>query len=75
MSSSLKQVRRIMFVMFAATTGVVACDSVTAPNQSAAELRAVDRQVIEADLMDDIERFRSRGSDSKTEAEAEVEAE
>ncbi|HSM09335.1 MAG TPA: hypothetical protein VLA33_10000 [Gemmatimonadota bacterium] len=72
MSNSLKQVRRIMFVTFAATTGVVACDSVTAPEQSvAAELKAVDRQVNEAELMQDIERFRSRGSGSKTEAVAE----
>lgn len=71
MSSSLKQVRRIMLVTFAATTGVVACDSVTAPDQSvAAELTAIDRQVTEADLMEDIERFRSRGSGSKSEVEA-----
>ena len=70
MSSSLKQVRRIMFVTFAAAIGVVACDSVTAPDRSvAAELRAVDSQVNEAELMDDIERFRSRGSGSKTEVE------
>lgn len=72
MSSWLKQVRRIMFVTFAATTGVVACDSVTAPDRSvAAELSVVDGQVNEADLMEDIERFRSRGSGSKTEAVAE----
>lgn len=72
MSNSLKQVRRVMFVIFAAATGVVACDSATAPDQSVAEeLRAVDRQVNEAELMQDfeIERFRSRGSGSKTEAE------
>lgn len=72
MSNSLKQVRRIMFVTFAATTGVVACDSVTAPDRTvAAELRAVDHQVNEAELMQDIERLRIRGSGSKTEAEAE----
>lgn len=70
MSNSLKQVRRVMLVLFAATTGVVACDSATAPDQSY-EIRAVDRQVTEAELMPDseIERFRSRGSDSKAEAE------
>lgn len=72
MSNSLKQVRRIMFVTFAATTGVVACDSVTAPDRSAAaELTAIERQVTEAVLMQDIERFRSKGSGSRTEAEAE----
>jgi len=72
MSNSLKQARRIMLVIFAATTGVVACDSATAPDQSVAEeLRAVDRQVDEVDLMQDIEieRLRSRGSGSKTQAE------
>lgn len=72
MSNSLKQVRRIMLAIFAVTTGVVACDSATAPDQSVAEeLRAVDRQVTEAELMQDIEieRLRSRGSRSKAEAE------
>lgn len=67
MSDSLKQVRRIMLVMFAVTTGVVACDSVTAPDRSVAEeLRAVDRQVNEAELMQDIEieRFRSKDTAS-----------
>ena len=70
MSNSLKQVRRIMLVMFAATTGVVACDSATAPAQSV-ESRAVDRRVDDADLMQDIEleRLRSRGSGAKAEAE------
>lgn len=70
MSNSLKQVRRIMLVLFAATTGVVACDSATAPAQSV-EFRAVDLRVDDADLMHDIEieRLRSRDSGSKTEAE------
>lgn len=72
MSNSLKQVRRVMLVLFAATTGVVACDSATAPEQSVAEeFRAVDSQVDEADLMQgiEVEQFRGRGSGSKTEAE------
>lgn len=70
MSNSLKQVRRVMLVLFAATTGVVACESATAPDQSV-EIRAVDRQVNEAELMQDleIEGFRGRGSGSKAEAE------
>lgn len=71
MSNSLKQVRRMMLVIFAATTGVVACDSATAPDQSVAvELRAVDRQVNEAELMEDIDiGFRSKDSGSQAEAE------
>ncbi len=72
MSYSLKQARRIMLALFAVTTGVVACDSATAPDQSVAvELRAVDRQVDEAELMEDIdiERLRNKDSGSKTEAE------
>lgn len=70
MSNSLKQARRIMLVLFAATTGVVACESATAPDQSV-ETRAVDRHVDEVELMQDIEieRLRSRGSGSKAEAE------
>ena len=51
MSNSLKQVRRIMLVAFAATTGVVACDSATAPEQQVAPtVIATDRQVVEEDL-------------------------
>jgi hypothetical protein len=72
MSNSLKQVRRIMLVIFAATTGVVACESATAPDQSVAEeFRAVDRQVDEGDLMQDIdlERIRSKGSGEQVQAE------
>lgn len=76
MSNSLKQARRIMLVIFAATTGMVACDSATAPDQSVADaLRAVDRQADEADLMQDIyqdnylERLRNKGSGSGTVAE------
>lgn len=64
MSNSWKQARRIMLVIFVATTGWVACDSATAPDQSVAEaLSATDRQVIEEDLgrvmEEDVERFRS----------------
>lgn len=72
MSNSSKQARRIMLVVFAATTAMVACDSATAPDASVAEtFRAVDHQVDDADLMEnlEIERFRQRGSDSKPQAE------
>jgi len=72
MSNSLKQARRIISVVFVATTGTVACDSATAPDTSIARTsRAVDRQVDEVDLMDnfEIDRLRRPGAGSKTPAE------
>lgn len=55
MSNSWKQARRIMLLIFVATTGWVACDSATAPDQSVAEvLRTTDRQVVEEDLVREV---------------------
>lgn len=72
MSNSLKQARRILLVIFAATTGLVACESATAPDTSVAEtVRAVDRQVVDDDLMEEleIEELRRKGSGSERPAE------